>query len=248
MLFLLRKIRHQLVNSNKFSTYLLYAIGEIFLVVVGILIALQIDNWKKEKYNKKLVSQYRKALISDLKLDTARLNSNIKAIQEDFDKMVSFNKRMSSPEANFDTVYQIARHEFLGFFDPIHELNRSTVITLLSTGDINLFDEETKRAIVQHNLDQSVEIKLMDENVKNFLYYAFADNDLAFSEHPMLDETFLRGPLLDRVWSNYEPDEVIMKTSEIVSKKAVMHRIILNSKQKLIEKTLVLLEKLEKEQ
>jgi hypothetical protein len=43
-----RNIRHKLLTENKFSKYFLYAIGEIFLVVIGILIALQINDWMKK--------------------------------------------------------------------------------------------------------------------------------------------------------------------------------------------------------
>ena len=49
MINFFRKIRHQLFTTNKFSKYLLYAIGEIILVVIGILIALQINNWNNQK-------------------------------------------------------------------------------------------------------------------------------------------------------------------------------------------------------
>jgi hypothetical protein len=45
MLFLLRQIRRKTAMNNKFTTYFLYAIGEIFLVVVGILIAVSIDDF-----------------------------------------------------------------------------------------------------------------------------------------------------------------------------------------------------------
>ena len=47
MIHFFRKIRHQLFTNNKFSKYLLCAVGEIILVVIGILIALQINNTKK---------------------------------------------------------------------------------------------------------------------------------------------------------------------------------------------------------
>ncbi|MGB5171664.1 MAG: DUF6090 family protein [Eudoraea sp.] len=49
MIKFFRKIRQQLLTENKFSKYLLYAIGEIVLVVIGILIALQINNWNQKK-------------------------------------------------------------------------------------------------------------------------------------------------------------------------------------------------------
>ena len=53
MIKFFRKIRQRLLTDNKFSKYLLYAIGEIILVVIGILIALQINNWNAEQKIKK---------------------------------------------------------------------------------------------------------------------------------------------------------------------------------------------------
>jgi len=50
MIKFFKKIRQQLLTENKLSKYLIYAIGEIILVVIGILIALQINNWNKGNY------------------------------------------------------------------------------------------------------------------------------------------------------------------------------------------------------
>ena len=54
MIKFFRKIRQHLLSENKFNKYLIYAVGEIILVVIGILIALQINNWNetKQKENK----------------------------------------------------------------------------------------------------------------------------------------------------------------------------------------------------
>jgi len=49
MIKFFRKVRQKLLSENKFSKYLIYAIGEIILVVFGILIALQINNWNAEQ-------------------------------------------------------------------------------------------------------------------------------------------------------------------------------------------------------
>ncbi|WP_445386463.1 DUF6090 family protein [Robiginitalea sp. IMCC44478] len=49
MLRFFRQIRQRLLTDNKFSKYLLYAIGEILLVVIGILIALQVNNWNEDR-------------------------------------------------------------------------------------------------------------------------------------------------------------------------------------------------------
>lgn len=55
---LFRKIRGKLLTENKFSKYLLYAIGEIILVVIGILIALQINNWNENRRNDEIEKNY----------------------------------------------------------------------------------------------------------------------------------------------------------------------------------------------
>ncbi len=49
MLHFFRQIRQKLLTENRFSKYLLYAIGEIMLVVIGILIALQVNTWKEQQ-------------------------------------------------------------------------------------------------------------------------------------------------------------------------------------------------------
>lgn len=49
MIKFFRKIRERLLTENKFRKYVAYAIGEIILVVIGILIALQINNWNEER-------------------------------------------------------------------------------------------------------------------------------------------------------------------------------------------------------
>jgi len=49
MIKFFRKIRKKMLTENKFSRYLIYAIGEIILVVIGILIALGINNWKENQ-------------------------------------------------------------------------------------------------------------------------------------------------------------------------------------------------------
>jgi len=67
MIKFFRKIRYDLMKQNKTSKYLKYAIGEIVLVVIGILIALSINNWNEKKAQQKIVNTYLLSLIEDLK-------------------------------------------------------------------------------------------------------------------------------------------------------------------------------------
>ncbi len=54
MIKFFRKIRFNLMSENKTGKYFKYAIGEIVLVVLGILIALQINNWNEQRKQRKL--------------------------------------------------------------------------------------------------------------------------------------------------------------------------------------------------
>jgi len=65
MIRLFRKIRHQMLSEDRYSVYLLYASGEIMLVVIGILFALQIDNWNENRNIKKT----EQLLLGNLKLE-----------------------------------------------------------------------------------------------------------------------------------------------------------------------------------
>ena len=80
MLTLLRKIRRSLIKSGSAEKYLLYAIGEIALVVIGILIALQINNWNQQRlskqYEKKLLTELLNTVIADYDLLQMSLDGN----------------------------------------------------------------------------------------------------------------------------------------------------------------------------
>ena len=75
MIKLFRKIRQQLLTENKFSKYLLYAIGEIVLVVIGILIALQINNANELRKERAKEKEILKQIRSDLKEDSKFLKN-----------------------------------------------------------------------------------------------------------------------------------------------------------------------------
>ena len=66
MINIFRKLRRRLLAEHKFTRYLLYAIGEIVLVVIGILIALQINNWNQGRLNAAKEDAYLENLERDL--------------------------------------------------------------------------------------------------------------------------------------------------------------------------------------
>lgn len=94
MIKFFRKVRQKLLSKNKFSKYLLYAIGEIVLVVIGILIALQINNWNE---NKKTEAEEIK-ILSNLKID-------LESTLEEYASAVKFNK------STIEEISKIQHHQ-----------------------------------------------------------------------------------------------------------------------------------------
>ena len=94
MIKFFRKIRQNLLSEGKTGKYLKYAIGEIFLVVIGILIALQINNW----------NEHRKDLAQEqliLKQLRAKYQNNLQQLNE---KILMRTQAMSSCNALLATI------------------------------------------------------------------------------------------------------------------------------------------------
>ena len=81
MIKLFRNIRQSLLNEGKTSKYLKYALGEIVLVVIGILIALQLNTWKEANTERLLEKGYIVSLIEDIKKDSQNFDIAIKLNQ-----------------------------------------------------------------------------------------------------------------------------------------------------------------------
>ena len=147
MIKFFRKIRQNLLSEGKTEKYFKYAIGEIILVVIGILIALQINNWnetRKLKINEDYVVEN---LIEDLEsdfnnyeLNKAQLEKQIKLVDELLE--VPANKRIDT------TIY-------------LHQLRWGGTILSIA------FDEDISKDIV--NKDILKTIKIYYRNQKNTL-------------------------------------------------------------------------------
>ena len=88
MITLLRRLRHSLIQSNRTRKYLLYAIGEIGLVVIGILIALQINNWNEDRIVENTIRQALLKLKEDVNNDITYLR-NLDSLYSEWQKQAS---------------------------------------------------------------------------------------------------------------------------------------------------------------
>lgn len=95
-----------MLTENKFSKYLLYAIGEIILVVIGILIALQINNWNENRKVKKQEAQIYTELKSDLLQTRNDINETISKHKEIFKSSQQLITDIYDKKSNSQTIYE----------------------------------------------------------------------------------------------------------------------------------------------
>jgi uncharacterized protein YlxW (UPF0749 family) len=95
MIKFFRKIRQRLLTDNKFGKYILYSIGEIVLVMIGILLALQVNNWNTAK----ILDARELVLLSELK---SNLETNIENLQRDINTQIIGAKHIDSLISHLD--------------------------------------------------------------------------------------------------------------------------------------------------
>jgi len=141
MIKFFRKIRYDLMEKNKTGKYLKYAIGEILLVVIGILIALQINNWNENRKDRQLEKELLVQLQSEFESNLIQLDDKI-ALR---DKMLSSSLNLIScidnpTNCDSDTILNNIGFSILApTFDPIvNDVVSSGRIQLIQSPDLKM--------------------------------------------------------------------------------------------------------------
>ena len=143
MIKFFRNIRQNLLSKGKTGKYFKYAVGEIVLVVIGILIALSINNLNNNIKDLKLEKQYISSLINDLEADSIAI-SEIKMVSNE--QVKRKNKLIEYFEGKQFTNDSIA-HFFSSQWEITYEFNPITITIdeLKSTGRIGLIQNSSIR-------------------------------------------------------------------------------------------------------
>ena len=135
-----------MLDENKFSKYLIYAIGEIILVVIGILIALQINNWsenkKRIKKEEKVLQQFKNELDEDLLILDEIITSNKFVIK-------SCNELIKHLENNMPYNDSLSLYFDRWASPNVLEFNGSTYQNLTTTGPELLRNEHLRKSILK---------------------------------------------------------------------------------------------------
>lgn len=99
MIHFFRHIRQGLLSENRIRKYLLYALGEITLVMIGILLALQIDNWNDNKNIRNTEQQYLLALKEEFLFNKAELERVTNRNEENAANMVKLVNHMGPADS-----------------------------------------------------------------------------------------------------------------------------------------------------
>ena len=140
MVKVFRSFRSKLLQDGSARKYILYAIGEIFLVVVGILIALSINNWNNEQELRKAEKQIYKNILRKISNDKSDIEGNI--IYNN-DRMVQFRYADAIIESNdreqIDTLKIILRKLF-EYSDV--DVSNSIYQNLVNSGELKLLKND----------------------------------------------------------------------------------------------------------
>ncbi|MCJ7468016.1 MAG: DUF6090 family protein [Maribacter sp.] len=202
MINFFRKIRKKLANNNKPLKYLRYAVGEIVLVVIGILLALQINNWNENYKNTKKERGYLINLQQDLISDSLRLNE----LKNNFEIAVKskriFENLLNGKNITMDSliIHFMNQHDFVNDFIP----NSTTLDELKNSNGLNLISNPILRRqiVTLYNSydDLIIKLKLGAEKSQIILAYTskFVKNIDAITNdeiYTLLDDNYFNNQI-----------------------------------------------------
>lgn len=144
MITIFRKIRQNLLAEGKSARYLKYAVGEIFLVVIGILIALQINTWNENRKEDNFEQKILRELKSDYLYNESELKRNINkasALALTCDSLLSL---LEVPDQEVDLIKFTNYTRRLGGYSTFNPSN-GALVNLISSGNLNIIKNDSLR-------------------------------------------------------------------------------------------------------
>lgn len=171
MIKFFRQIRQNLLMENKTGKYFKYAIGEITLVVIGILIALQVNNWKE---NQKEIKQ-QNLILSNLNLE---LNNNLENLNTAIELSESY---INSSEKLLLSLNNLATNKYNGerldsllskFGYSKWKRSNLNIKSLESSGSLNSVENNELKKLIYDWMNQMEDLSFLEKRSDySFQYY-----------------------------------------------------------------------------
>lgn len=158
MLKLFRTIRKQVMGRGDVKNYLLYAIGEIILVMIGILLALQVNNWNQTRLNHSKEVKALKDLALELNLNQDRIQKKQALRKSIVPKLRQYIQLISAGKADYDAFKDFHTDQFMfGMTNP----SSGVIDALISSGEIALVSNDSLK---YHLADWGKQLENLYEN------------------------------------------------------------------------------------
>ncbi|WP_372974395.1 DUF6090 family protein [Muriicola sp.] len=149
MLIYFKRIRKNLLDSGKVSRYLAYAVGEILLVVIGILIALQVNDWNEAEKREKMEIEFLRGLLVDLKQDSLNFSVKVKQYEVLVDRHRSYLIRAYDTQRSYEEYLEVVG--LISWDSENFIAQNVTYSELLNSGNLNIFkNKDLKNQIISH--------------------------------------------------------------------------------------------------
>ena len=216
MIKFFRRIRQGLLSKNKFSKYLLYAIGEIILVVIGILIALQINNWNEKRKNDNIKQSY----ITNLKIDLINDIKNLEAL----DSLNTFyetegsylDKYLNGKLHQIDTV-RLTNAIVIVAYIPNMTIISSTYNDLINSNNIVLFNDVELKKLLDNYYIPNEWVRLFNDKILNTAWDKYKSEMLEYHSPELYKDYYLGEhvsleaykPVYDIKWGEMKNNEFL---------------------------------------
>ena len=148
MILIFRRIRKKLLEKNNLSKYLLYAVGEIVLVMIGILMALAVNNWNQGRKDRAAGKELLERIHGDLVLDTINFKKTIADNNQLRDQIKQVLVELYEGVGGMQQVQQISSI-YDQALDQVFNVNDNTYKSMISSGTLALIaDDDLKESIV----------------------------------------------------------------------------------------------------
>tara|TARA_B100000497_G_C7690377_1_gene419527 strand:- start:2550 stop:3299 length:750 start_codon:yes stop_codon:yes gene_type:complete len=166
MLTFLRKIRKSLIDSGRSKSYLLYASGEIFLVMIDILLALQINNWNEHRKDRIQEDKVLSSLLEDFRYSQSRLSMSLEAFDQEILRLESSIRMIGLKHENLTDDMKNKLGES-GYRNTA--LAEGTLNSILNTNKLELITNDTLKSLLTAYPAEITKFKNQALNVKNIV-------------------------------------------------------------------------------
>jgi len=192
MILFMRRIRQRLLADSKFTKYLIYVIGEIVLIVVGILVALSIDNWNNDNQERETEIAILEEMKNNLKIDLNDIRLNIDMNKTSFRSNDQVLVSLEDTERDIDSLNFFYSHLTLS---TMLDINNSSYENLKSFGFHIIKNDSLRIKITEHYTVTYVFLS----NMENVIYSIQSDKILPLVlKNIITDTTFISARPINR--------------------------------------------------